>query len=80
MYREDIHQVHLDSDVSPEQRVPADHPLRPIRQMANTILERLSPQLQTLHSSVGQPSTPPKRLLRALLRLPSRIPDHRSLL
>jgi len=38
MRGEDIHQDHLYSYVSPEQRVPADHPLRPIRQMANTVL------------------------------------------
>jgi transposase len=67
MRGEDIHQDHLYSYVSPEQRVPADHPLRPIRQMANTVLERLSPQLDALYSSVGRPSIPPEKLLRALL-------------
>ena len=67
MRGEDIHQDDLYSYVSPEQRVPADHPLRPIRQMANTILERLSPQLDALYSRVGRPSIPPEKLLRALL-------------
>jgi len=67
MRGEDIHQEHLYSYVSPEQRVPADHPLRPIRQMANTVLERLSPQLEALYSTVGRPSIPPEKLLRALL-------------
>jgi transposase len=64
---EDIHQDHLYSYLSPEQRVPADHPLRPIRQMANIVLERLSPQLDALYSAVGRPSIPPEKLLRALL-------------
>jgi transposase len=67
MRGEDIHQDHLYSYVSPQQRVPADHPLRPIRQMANTVLERLSPQLDALYSAVGRPSIPPEKLLRALL-------------
>ena len=40
MRGEEIHQDHLYSYVSPEQRVPADHPLRAIRQMANAVLER----------------------------------------
>jgi transposase len=67
MRGEDIHQDHLYSYVSPEQRVPPDHPLRPIRQMTNTVLERLSPQLDALYSAVGRPSIPPEKLLRALL-------------
>ena len=67
MRGEDIHQDHLYIYVSPEQRVPADHPLRPIRQMANTVLGRLSPQLDALYSAVDRPSIPPEKLLRALL-------------
>jgi transposase len=67
MRGEDTHQDHLYSYLSPEQRVPADHPLRAIRRMANTVLERLSPQLDTLYSAVGRPSIPPEKLLRALL-------------
>ncbi len=66
MRGEDLHQDHLYSYVSPEQRVPADHPLRAIRQMANTVLERLSPKLGRLYSTVGRPSIPPETLLRAL--------------
>ena len=67
MRGEDLHQDHLYSYVSPEQRVPADHPLRAIRQMANTVLERLSPKLDALYSALGRPSIPPEKLLRALL-------------
>src|ERR1017187_653904 len=67
MRGEDLHQDHLYSYVSPEQRVPADHPLRAIRQMANTVLERLSRKLDALYSAVGRPSIPPEKLLRALL-------------
>jgi transposase len=67
MRGEDVHQDHLYSYVSPEQRVPANHPLRPIRQMANTVLQRLSPKRVALYSAVGRPSIPPEKLLRALL-------------
>jgi len=67
MRGDDIHQDDLYSYVSPEQRVPPDHPLRPIRQMANSILERLSSKFDALYSTLGRPSIPPEKLLRALL-------------
>jgi len=50
-----------------EQRVPADHPLRPIRAMVDRALRDMSPEFDRLYSSVGRPSIPPERLLRALL-------------
>jgi len=55
------------SYVGPEQRVPADHPLRPIRQMCNDALARLSPRFDEIYSQVGRPSIAPERLLRTLL-------------
>jgi transposase len=55
------------SYISPEQRVPADHPLRPIRQMTEEIFKQLSPRFDKLYSRVGRPSIAPERLLRALL-------------
>ena len=57
----------LFSYIALEQRVPADHPLRPIRAMANRALRELSPILQALYSTIGRPSIPPERLLRATL-------------
>jgi transposase len=50
-----------------EQRIPADHPLRPLQAMVDTILGELSPQFDQLYSKVGRPSIPPEHLLRALL-------------
>src|ERR687888_2144078 len=50
-----------------EQRVPADHPLRPMRAMVDAVLVELSPQFNRLYSRVGRPSIPPEHLLRALL-------------
>jgi len=55
------------SYISPEKRVPADHPLRPIRKMADEILKEMSPQFAKLYSNVGRPSIAPERLLRSLL-------------
>ncbi len=55
------------SYVGPEQRVPADHPLRPIRQMCNEVLSHLSPRFDEIYARVGRPSIAPERLLRALL-------------
>ncbi|HEY8130811.1 MAG TPA: IS5 family transposase [Thermoanaerobaculia bacterium] len=55
------------SYLSPEERVPADHPLRAIRQMTDAIFERLSPRFDRLYSTIGRPSIPPEKLLRALL-------------
>ena len=58
---------HMFSYVSLEQRVPADHPLRPIRQITDRILAMLSPKFTKMYSKIGRPSIPPEKLLRALL-------------
>jgi transposase len=55
------------SYLSPEERVPKDHPLRGIRIILNEVLEELSPIFERLYSKVGRPSVPPEQLLRALL-------------
>lgn len=58
---------HLFSYLSPEQRVPADHPLRAIRQMTDQVLQELSPLFARVYATQGRPSVPPEQLLRALL-------------
>ncbi len=63
----DLQQDAMFSYLSPEQRVPADHPLRPIRQMVDTVLKRLSPRFEGMYAEGGRPSIPPEKLLRALL-------------
>lgn len=57
----------LFSYVSPEHRVPADHPLRPVRHMTDAALARLSERFELMYSEMGRPSIPPEQLLRALL-------------
>ncbi|HZA65477.1 MAG TPA: IS5 family transposase [Geminicoccaceae bacterium] len=67
MRGEDRESGALFSYVSCEARVPADHPLRPIRAIVDAALEVLSPEFEGLYSKVGRPSIPPEKLLRALL-------------
>jgi hypothetical protein len=67
MRGDDDRSSHLFSYVSPEQRVPPDHPLRAIRIMTDAALRRLPPRFETLYASIGHPSVPPEQLLRALL-------------
>jgi transposase len=67
MRGDDQQQTDLYSYVSPEQRVPQHHPLRPIRQMVDTVLKRLSPRFEALYAEGGRPSIAPEKLLRALL-------------
>jgi transposase len=55
------------SYISPDKRVPSDHPLRPIRAMVDGVLKEMSPRLARLYAKVGRPSIAPERLLRALL-------------
>jgi transposase len=55
------------SYIRPEQRVPADHPLRPIRNMVDAALRELSGEFARLYPKTGRPSIPPEKLLRALL-------------
>jgi transposase len=55
------------SYISPEERVPADHPLRAVRRMTDRALEQISPRFDGLYVQFGRPSVPPEKLLRALL-------------
>jgi len=57
----------LFSYIDLEDRVRADHPLRPIRDIANAALTALSGDFAALYSSMGRPSVPPEKLLRAML-------------
>ena len=63
----DTQQAGMFSYLSPEERVPATHPLRPIRQYVDTALTVLSPQLEQLYARTGRPSIAPEKHLRALL-------------
>jgi len=53
--------------VNPEKRVPANHPIRLIKGLAEVALKELSSLFEQMYSEVGRPSIPPERLLKASL-------------
>lgn|SRR3989338_4435942 len=63
----DAKQESFFSYVSPEERVPDNHPLRTLRELVNTVLTDLSPEFGKLYAHTGRPSIAPEKLLRALL-------------
>ena len=67
MRGEDEKQEGMFSYVSPEKRVPKEHPLRPIRALVDQVLKEMSPRFARRYAKVGRPSIAPERLLRALL-------------
>jgi transposase len=67
MRGKDERQLDVFSYVSPEQRVPQDHPLRPLRVMTDGTLTDLQPRFNKLYAKTGRPSIAPEKLLRALL-------------
>jgi transposase len=58
---------HLFSYLSPEARVPLEHPLRAVRRMTDEALTTLSRPFEAMYADTGRPSIPPEQLLRALL-------------
>jgi transposase len=64
---QDQSQDSLFSYGSLEQRIPASHPLRPIRSTVDDVLRSLGAKFAALYSPKGRPSVPPEKLLRALL-------------
>jgi transposase len=67
MRGDDQQQFNVFSYVSPEDRVPADHPLRAIRKSVDEVLRAMSREFDQLYAETGRASIPPERLLRALL-------------
>jgi len=63
----DTQQSAMFSYLSPEQRVPAGHPLRKVREITDRLLEELSDVFDEMYSTMGRPSIAPEKLLRALL-------------
>lgn len=63
----DYQQSAMYSYLSPEQRVPAAHPLRSIREITDRALKSLSRKFSAIYATTGRPSIAPEKLLRALL-------------
>src|SRR5438874_12387320 len=60
-------QVSMLAFIDVETRIPQDHPLRTIRHFADDALAALSPTFDAMYATVGRPSIPPERLLKASL-------------
>jgi hypothetical protein len=54
--------------VNLEERIPKEHPLKRVKQMADAALKELSPLFDQMYSVLGRPSIPPERLLKASLK------------
>jgi transposase len=67
MRGDDQQQSGMFSYISAEQRVPQNHPLRPVRKMVDEALAEMSPRFTRLYAKRGRPSIAPEKLLRALL-------------
>ena len=63
----DTQQNAMFSYQTPEERVPADHPLRPIRTMVDMALKRLSPVFEQMYAALGHPSIAPGETAAPLL-------------
>jgi transposase len=50
-----------------EQRVPMEHPLRPIKQWADGVLSEMSRDFNRAYGQTGRPGIPPEQLIKALL-------------
>ena len=55
----------LFSYVDLEERIPARHPLRKVRQVVNDALASLDAEFEVLYTDFGRPSIAPERLIRA---------------
>jgi transposase len=60
-------QQQLFSYVPIDERIPANHPIRILREMVDPLLQSMSKQFDRLYSDTGRPSIAPEYLLRATL-------------
>jgi len=60
-------QVTMLTAITPDQKVPKDHPIREIKAVVDRALQKLSPVFNTMYAKVGRPSIPPEHLLKGCL-------------
>ena len=53
--------------ITPDQLIPADHPIRAIKAIVDTALAELSPVFNEIYARTGRPSIPPEHLLKGRL-------------
>lgn len=53
--------------ITPDQKVPRNHPIRRIKALVEPALKELSPVFEAMYATIGRPSIPPEHLLKASL-------------
>lgn len=53
------------SSLSPEDLIPADHPIRRIRKVVDAVLVEMDGEFDAMYARSGRPSVPPETLLKA---------------
>jgi transposase len=53
------------SSLSPEDLIPADHPIRRIRKVVDAVLVEMDGEFDAMYAASGRPSVPPETLLKA---------------
>ena len=62
-----VRQVTMLTTTTPDDLVPADHPIRRIKPIVERALRELAPTFDAMYAKGGRPSIPPERLLKASL-------------
>ncbi len=60
-------QMAMLTTLSPEDLIPADHPIRRIRAVVEAVRATLDDELSAMYVRTGQPSVPPEQLLMAIV-------------
>jgi transposase len=58
-------QMAMLTTLSPEDLIPADHPIRHIRKVVEEVLASLDGEFEAMYARIGRPSVPPEQLLKA---------------
>jgi transposase len=58
-------QLAMLTTLSPEELIPADHPIRRIREVVDAVLADLDGEFTAMYARTGRPSVPPEYLLKA---------------
>lgn len=62
----DTNQTEMFSYIPLEMRIPKDHPLRGMKEIIDSMLEKMNKAFDRMYSHTGRPSIPPEMLIRAL--------------
>jgi transposase len=53
--------------IDPERLIPANHPIRRVKPLAEAALRELEPTFERMYAQIGRPSIPPEHLLKSCL-------------